>query len=138
MIEIKPTKIKEAGINITPLVDIVFLLLVFFMLTAFFIQPEGIGIKLPEADAEVVEEKDEIIIIIDKYGIISIADEVVSLDRLESEIKSKLIGGSDNTVVIKADRSVMLQSVVSVMDKCKKAGVEKLVIASDPESGGPD
>ncbi len=138
MIEIKPTKIKEAGINITPLVDIVFLLLIFFMLTAFFIQPEGIGIKLPEADAEVVEEKDEIVIIIDKDGKIMIAESAVALNKLEACIKSKLTDGFDNTVVIKADRSVMLQSVVSVMDKSRKAGVEKIVIASEPLSDGPD
>ena len=88
MIEIRAGRTRDASINLTPLVDVVFLLLIFFLLTAFFIQPEGVGVKLPEAEGTPSQARDEIVVVVDAAGKVLLSDIEVSLDELESQVKS--------------------------------------------------
>jgi biopolymer transport protein ExbD len=135
MIEIKPATRIESAPNITPLVDIVFLLLIFFLLTAFFIQPEGLGIKLPSADAPAMQAGEEIEIVIEPSGRVLMGGEPVEISEIEGRVSLALSAGPERAVVRKSDREIALQRVVEVMDKCRKAGAERLVIAT--QSPGP-
>lgn len=134
MIDIRPAGGVERVPNVTPLVDIVFLLLIFFLLTAFFIRPEGLGVRLPEADAAPVESGRELTVVVEKDGRILVGESVLSLDELESAVERALSVDPDRTVVIKADRDLVLEGAVRVMDRCQRAGARRLVIATERPS----
>ncbi|MFO8056051.1 MAG: biopolymer transporter ExbD [bacterium] len=137
MVEIKSTRPSESALNITPLVDIVFLLLIFFLLTAFFVEPQGLGVELPEAEGAPVAEQEELVVVIDKHENITIKEVPVALSDLEKEVSGFLENHPDSAVVIKSDRAVKLDAVVKAMDRCKKGGAKELVIATEAPPPSP-
>ena len=118
---------------LTSLIDIVFLLLIYFLLTTNFMVDEGIQVKLPQANATSPQTNKEITIYVDSTGNIFMDNRVVPLDALFTIVKGKLEGGGSVPVVIKADKSVMLDKAVRVMDVAKAAGADRLVLATEKD-----
>lgn len=116
---------------LTSLIDIVFLLLIYFMLTTNFIVEEGIKIKLPNAKASAPQVKQEITIFVDKEGATHIANAPVPIDQLYTRIKQMIGNETDRLVVVKADRTVVLNKAVRVMDIAKAAGASRLCLATE-------
>ncbi len=118
---------------LTSLIDIVFMLLIYFLLTTNFMVDEGIKIKLPQAKAAAPQTQQEITIYVDREGRAYLMNQETPLNILFAELK-KLIGGQkDKLVVIKADRAVILNHAVKVMDLAKAAGAERLCLATEKE-----
>ena len=133
MIDIKYERKPEALLNMTPMIDIVFLLLIFFLLTTNFITQEGIPVNLPEAKATTALTQEEITVYVTRAGGIFLKNEEVDEARLYKRLKS-LIGANQETVVtIKADRQTILNKVIRVMDITKRAGAGRLCIATERE-----
>jgi biopolymer transport protein ExbD len=118
---------------LTSLIDIVFLLLIYFLLTTNFMVDEGIQVKLPQANATSPQTNKEITIYVDSTGNVFMDNRTVPLDALFTIVKGKLEGGGNVPVVIKADKSVMLGKAVRVMDVAKAAGADRLVLATEKE-----
>lgn len=116
---------------LTSLIDIVFLLLIYFLLTTNFIVEEGINIKLPNAKASAPQVKQEITIYVDKAGITYMMDKKVPIDQLYTRVKQMIGGASDRLVVVKADKTVILNKAVKVMDIAKAAGASRLCLATE-------
>ena len=116
---------------LTSLIDIVFLLLIYFLLTTNFMVDEGIAVKLPHANATAPQTEKEITIYVDSAGKVYMDEQVVPLNSLFTKIKTQLSGKGGLPVVIKADRSVILDKAVKVMDIAKAAGAGKLVLATE-------
>ena len=116
---------KDTGPDLTPLIDMVFLLLIFFLLTSFFIRP-SISVNLPEAEYTEVTEKQEITITIEKDGGILLNGKPVSDRRLVSTVRWLHSSLDSDQVVIQADKEVPFGRVVQIMDLTKKAGVENI------------
>lgn len=116
---------------LTSLIDIVFLLLIYFMLTTNFIVEEGIKIKLPNAKASAPQVKQEITIFVDKEGTTYIANTQIPIDQLYTKIKQMINNETDRLVVVKADRTVVLNKAVRVMDIAKAAGASRLCLATE-------
>jgi biopolymer transport protein ExbD len=135
MLEI-PVRKKGSRLNLTPLIDIVFLLLVFFLLTSHFVQEEGIGIRLPASTHGTRQDRGRITIRITREGVLYVNGRRTSDKDLPVAIE-KLLPGSEGTVVIRGDRDADLQTVVSVMDAAKQAGTKHIVLATIQETGGP-
>jgi len=132
MLAFKPGKDRyQIQAPLTSLIDIVFLLLIYFLLTTNFIVEEGIKIKLPTAKASAPQVKQEITIFVDKQGTAFIADTEISIDTLYSRIKEMIGTDSDRMVIIKADKTVILNKVVRVMDIAKAAGASRLSLATE-------
>ena len=123
-----PVKNKSAGLNLTPLIDIVFLLLVFFLLTTQFIEEDGIGVKLPSSNSVTNRDRDEVAVAITRQGNLFVQGQSLPLDSLKDKLAAML--GSDTTVVVRGDREVPLQTLVSVMEQAKQAGADRLVVAT--------
>jgi len=115
--------------NIAPLIDIVFLLLIFFMLTANFIIQPGIKITLPMAKIS-HPQQENIAIFISKDSKIYIHEKQLNIDILKDVLKLKLEQVHKKTVVIKADKRIDLGLAVKVMDIAKDAGAEALIIST--------
>ncbi|MBA3012765.1 MAG: biopolymer transporter ExbD [Proteobacteria bacterium] len=116
---------------LTSLIDIVFLLLIYFMLTTNFIVEEGITVKLPNAKAAAPQVKQEITIFVDKEGATYIANEKISIDALYTQIRQMIGNDTDRLVVVKADKTVILNKAVKVMDIAKAAGASRLCLATE-------
>jgi biopolymer transport protein ExbD len=128
-----PVRTKGTGLNLTPLIDIVFLLLVFFLLTTQFIEEDGIGVKLPSSNSVTTRDRDEVAIAITRQGDLFVQGQRLPLDGLTAKLEEVL--GADTTVVVRGDREVGLQTLVSVMEKAKQAGAARLVVATLQEGG---
>ena len=116
---------------LTSLIDIVFLLLIYFLLTTNFMVDEGIKIKLPKANATSPQTQKEITIVVDKKGRAFLENREVPLNELFTVLKDRLQGREDGLVVIRADRAVVLNRAVRVMDVAKAAGAGRLVLATE-------
>jgi len=117
-------------LDIAPLIDIVFLLLIFFMLTANFIMQPGIKITLPQAVTAKPQEEENIIVFITEGNEIYLNDRQISIDELKDALQEKLEAAQKKSVVLKADEKINLGLAVKVMDIAKQAKADGLVIAT--------
>ncbi len=117
--------------NLTPLIDIVFLLLVFFMLTSHFVRDEVINIDLPEADSgEALDEPQQIEIIINEAGEYLIHSEIVTLEALELLLIEELKEQKEKVVRIRGDENVDLGIAIGAFDAARKAGASGVDIVT--------
>ena len=116
---------------LTSLIDIVFMLLIYFLLTTNFMVDEGIKIKLPQAQAAAPQTSQEITIYVDREGRTYVGDREIPLDQLFRNLKQQIGDEKNRLVVIKADRVSMLNKVVKVMDLAKAAGAGRLCLATE-------
>ena len=131
---LQPGDEDEPEVNLTPLIDVVFLLLIFFMLSTSLSVNPGIKIDLPKASAEQVKKKKTTLrVAIEAGGRIYLEGKKLSLVQLRE--KFQVVGkeqGDEALVVIEADKKVYHGLVVKVMDAAKSAGLNKLAIATQP------
>ncbi len=122
-------------INITPLTDVMLVLLVIFMVTTPLIMMESFKIKLPKAVSSGVESGEGVTITVTSGGDISVDGEPTNQGSLYDYIKEKVAGAPERPIVIKADKDALHGSVVEVLDTAKRAGASRLSIATVPVGG---
>jgi len=121
----------DASLDITPIVDTVFNLLIFFALSLNFIVTPGITVDLPESiTEEIIREREELIVVMDKDSNIFIDDTTVSVEELLNIFSNAAQKNKDTLVIIQADQEVSHGNVVRMMDRAKKAGLVRLAIAT--------
>ena len=118
---------------LTSLIDIVFLLLIYFLLTTNFMVDEGIKINLPQAKASAPQTEQTITVYVDREGRSFLKDQEVSLGTLFTRLKEMIGSKKDKLVVVRADRSVILNKAVKVMDVAKAAGAGRLCLATEKD-----
>jgi biopolymer transport protein ExbD len=118
---------------LTSLIDIVFLLLIYFLLTTNFMVDEGINIKLPQAQASKPQVEESITIYVDKEGRSYLNDQEVTIGELFKRVKEMIGNNKDSLVVVRADRGVILNKAVKVMDVAKAAGAGRLCLATEKD-----
>jgi biopolymer transport protein TolR len=125
-------------INVTPLVDVVLVLLLVFMVTAPMMS-RGIDVSLPTADQPQTQPEERITVSIDAQEHIFIGERSVNLRLLEDQLRSMMEGRSSKVVYLKADESLRYGRVVHVVDLIKKAGVDQIgfVYVLPQEKKGP-
>lgn len=118
--------------NMTPLIDIVFLLLVFFMLTSHFVTDEAINIALPVAESgEAVNEKDLLEVVIDDKGYLLYQSHIISIESLVPTLQVALKDRDDKVVRIRGDQSTSLGRTVKILDAVRKAGATGVDIVTE-------
>lgn len=118
--------------NLTPLIDIVFLLLVFFMLTSHFVQEQALNIDLPVADSgEVVVEDNQLEVVINAEGNFLINDHFIESENLEAVLTEQLNERTDRLVRVRGDRGAPLGLAVTVLDAARKAGASGVDIVTE-------
>lgn len=123
---------EEPRIDLTPMVDVVFLLLIFFMISTTFVESPGISIKLPEASSQTIErEPKEIKVYLSKEGDIYHRDQKISLDDFKGLLAESQSEAELTTVLLLADQESRHGKVVTLMDLARDAGFVKLAIATE-------
>jgi len=118
-------------IDIAPLIDVVFLLLIFFMLTSNFVIQPGIKVNLPKAVTSETVGLENIEIIISGENVIYLDDKVITAQELKKILKQ--IAKRQGAIIIKADRRASLGRTVEIWDMCRDLGVSQVSIATDQE-----
>lgn len=131
--EFERRKKIEPKLEITPLVDVVFLLILFFMLTANFIMQPGIKIKLPEAKTSKPQEQENIFVYVTPKGEIFLNNRNLKLQNLFNELKKEIRLNKEKIVIIKADEKVNLGLVVKIFDISKLAGAKGITISTQEQ-----
>lgn len=143
--QFRERKRVRLGLEIAPLVDVIFLLLIFFLLSSPFVFQPGIRVRLPEATTEDVQPRN-IFITITKDGVLYLNGEITDIETLPSQLKGLILENGERFVIIKADKDTRHERVVEVLDVSKMVGIEKLGIATslkkmidmEEEEGGDD
>ncbi len=125
---------EEVGVNLTPLIDVVFLLLIFFMVSTTFKKESHISLNLPEANGEAVAEKEhQIEIVISAKGEYAVNDQALvnnKIDTLRAAISRVAKGDTGLPLIISADAISPHQSVVTAMDAAGQLGFVNLSITT--------
>ena len=122
---------SAAEVNMAPLLDMVFILLIFFVITTNFNRQTGVEVHKPKANSAVYQGQKTIMVGITAEGSIHIHGRQVSLENLSSILAKELARRPDANVVIIGDRSSVLGRAVEVMDACIVAGVSKVSVAAE-------
>jgi len=120
----------EQEINITPMLDVVFIMLIFFIVTASFVKEAGIDVNKPEAATTQAKEKANILIAIDAGGDIWIDRRQIDPRAVRANIERLHAENPQGTVVIQADNDARTGVLVQVMDAARQAGVYDVAIAA--------
>ncbi len=121
----------SAEINIAPLIDLVFILLIFFVVTTNFNRQTGIDVSKPKAQTAVTQGQKTLFIGISCEGTLHIYGRQISIDRLTALISTEVNKDPALNVVIISDQQASVGTAVQVMDKCALAGAAKVSIAAD-------
>ena len=125
-------KTTNATIDLAPLVDVIFQLLIFFMLSSSFTFQSGINVRLPKAVTSDVIKEENWVITISSENVIFLNEKIMTLKELEDALaKNKTM---DRAFLIKSDRRASVGRIVDVWDLCRKLGIEKINIATNQDN----
>ena len=122
---------EESSIDITPMLDVVFIMLIFFIVTATFIKESGIDVDKPSAATAVVQEKASILVAIDAENNVWINRRQVDIRSVRSIVERLHAENPKGTLVIQADKESKNDTLVQVMDASRRAGVYDIALAAN-------
>jgi biopolymer transport protein TolR len=120
-----------AEINVTPLVDVILVLLIIFMVTAPMMQ-RGIDVALPQASSATGAEEERLIVSVDRTNRVFLNETPVPLHLLQERLEAAASSLKDPFVYLRADRAVPYGDVMAVMDRIKQAGIERVGLVTEP------
>ena len=121
---------KNLEINIAPLIDMVFILLIFFLVTTSFVKETGVDISRPSASTAVSSKGAVILIGITQENRVYMDRREIDIRSVRANIERALAETPDSSVIIVADKKSSTGTVINVMDNCKIAGAEKVSLAA--------
>jgi len=125
-------RISKGVLNLTPLIDIVFLLLVFFMLTAHFIEEDQIDIQLPKAQSsDSLKDDQYVTVLLTPTGQMLIEGTVTTMDELQLTLRDELQHSESKLVRLKGDYRAQFGNAVAIIDAARQAGAESLDIQTE-------
>ncbi len=117
--------------NLTPLIDIVFILLIFFLVTTTFAKELGVSVDRPQAQSATAQTGEIVRVAVSRQGAITVDGQPTSLFRVEAEVRAKL-GSKTQSVLLVADKAVNAETLVELMDACRQGGAKDVALAVDP------
>lgn len=122
-----------AEVNMAPLIDMVFILLIFFVVTTNFNRQTGIDVNKPKAQSAMTQGPKTILVGVSREGTIHVYGRQVTPQRLEMVIHQEVMKNPETSIVIIADQDAAIGKAVQVMDHCALAGAAKVSIAAQKE-----
>ena len=124
---------SEADMDISPLIDVVFILLIFFMVTTTFTKDMQLELERPGASSGATASTKALRVFIDRVGGVYIDDAPVKSWMLQSRVRDYLRDASDGTVLVVADRLVVTERLIEVIDQCRLGGASDVGVITDAE-----
>lgn len=126
----------EIAINLAPLIDVIFLLVIFFAVSTTFLETAGLQLELPESSSTAKREVEDITVFLGADGQLSFGDEQVDEDQLKERLRAAMDETDRKVVVLRADTHTEHGAVVEIMDLIRDSGAESLTVAA--RSAGTD
>jgi len=124
-------KQEEAQVDMTSMLDIVFIMLIFFIVTSSFVRESGVEVNRPTASNVVSQKEADIFVAITSANDIYIDKRMVDVERVEATLEHLMLDKPDASLVIQADEHAYSGTVVKVMDAAKGAGVKNIALAAE-------
>ena len=124
---------EETDINLTPMLDIVFIMLIFFVVTTSFVKESGIEVNRPTAQTAEQRYHGNIMIAITPNGEIWIDKRAVDIRAVRAVVERLVAENPEGGVIIQGDREAQIGLLVNVMDQVRKAGIVNVSIAASPD-----
>jgi len=124
---------KALILNVLPLIDVLFLLLIFFMISTTFLSQPAIKLELPEAAHSETVRQSPVVIYLDPAGRVYLNDEPMEIPLLEEALRRLMVDDQEKSVSFKADSRVSHGRVVEILDVIKGAGIRKISLGTQPE-----
>jgi len=124
----------EAAVDMTPMLDVVFIMLIFFIVTASFVKEAGVDVNRPNAETAEQQNRGNIMIAIRPNGEVWVDRRPVDVRALRANVERLRAENPEGTVVILADKESQTGLLVEVMDQVRLAGVSNVAIAADEAS----
>lgn len=121
-------------VDLTPMLDVVFIMLIFFIVTSSFIKESGIEVNRPQADSAAAHEQGNILIAVTADGQVWLDKQAVDVRSVRAHVERMRQEQPEGIVVVQADQDARTGLVVRVMDQARLAGVEDVVLAASTES----
>ena len=126
-------KDDESEINLTPMLDVVFIMLIFFIVTANFIKEPGLEINRPDSDTAETQENAAILIAVGSNGEVWMDGRRIDVRQVKANVVKMLADNPKGSVVIQADEQAVADTIIKVMDGAREAGVNAISLASEPK-----
>jgi biopolymer transport protein ExbD len=126
---------RSAGPDMTPMIDMIFQLLIFFLLTSFFILP-AVSVALPRSRSPEVQPPTALVLTVERDGRLLLEGRVVGMEELPALLATALVQRDDRTVVIQSDRGVSFGRVVEVMEAARDGGAQDISFLVERVDGG--
>jgi len=123
----------ESEVNLTPMLDVVFIMLIFFVVTTSFVKESGVEINRPNANTAQQQESANILIAIRPNGEIWIDNRAVDVRAVRANIERLRAEFPESAVVIQGDKNAQIGSLVRVMDQVRLAGITNVAIAAEAQ-----
>ena len=136
---LRTESLEEPQLNLTPMIDIVFLLIIFFMVGTRFSEIEQqYDIELPTASAvqPMTTRPDALVLNVARSGTVAMNGVALDLEELQTKLEEARAKYPDQAVLIRGDGEGIYQSVIDVMDTCHRAKIQKFSLAFQPQSSG--
>ena len=124
---------EKQDIDISPLIDVVFILLIFFMVSTTFVKDAQLDLERPSAQSATQASGEAIRVSIDRHGDIYMGDAPVRLWMLQSRVRELLRSSVDDSVLVIADRSTAAEQLIDVVDQCRLAGAKGVGVVTERE-----
>ena len=124
------TEEEDTGIDLTPMLDIVFIMLIFFVVTASFVKETGIDINKPQAKTATVKETANIKVAINKFDEIWVGKQELDVGALRPTLERLHLENPQGALIIQADKKSTNNRLVEVMDAARQAGIDTISIAA--------
>ena len=124
------TEEEDTGIDLTPMLDIVFIMLIFFVVTASFVKETGIDINKPQAKTATVKETANIKVAINKFDEIWVGKQELDVGALRPMLERLHLENPQGALIIQADKKSTNNRLVEVMDAARQAGIDTISIAA--------
>ncbi len=119
------------GLDITSLIDVMFILVIFFMVSSTLVVHPGMRVKVPDAKNSKKLAQDKMVVYVDKDNLVYLNDKKVEKLDLRNEVKYKVDNGAAPHITVKADKEVNYGEIISVIDICKEAGIQDISFSTN-------
>jgi len=126
----RPNRRRTAELNLAPLIDMVFILLIFFLVTTSFVKETGIDVTRPTAATAVTKNRATILVAIDESNRIFMEHREIDVRAVRANVERALAENPEGAVVVVADRDSATGTAIEVMDGCRLAGAENVSLAA--------
>ncbi|MBM4079044.1 MAG: biopolymer transporter ExbD [Planctomycetes bacterium] len=132
-LQFREKAVSAPSINITPLVDVLFMLLLFFVVSSTFLEQPNLKLELPRTTHAKPSRLDELVLVVTRDGSLFLQGEAVGMPQLAESLRARLVGRESKSLVLRADKGVEYGLVITVMDTAKGVGFEKIIASTVSE-----